>query len=172
MILPLLQITTIACVVLYLGRWHGRMRGRNAQSWDSLLARLRPDWSARELGDHSLWREALSATPEDAWLRLEGPRGLWAMYVNAQVMMEMAEYAARNSDCVDSLLLEPLRSDAMQIRVSVFMALAQYAFSKASEGIRVNAFRTASMYARMAAHLTEFLQESVPVVVPDFVAAM
>ena len=94
------------------------------------------------------------------------------MYENAQVMMEMADYAARNADNVDRLLLENLRSDAMQIRVCVFSALTQYAFSKASDGIRVNAFRTASVYARMAAQLTEFLHESVPGMVPDFVAAM
>jgi hypothetical protein len=94
------------------------------------------------------------------------------MYQNAQVMMQMADYAARNSDSVDRMLLETLRSDAMHIRMYVFAALTQYAFSKASDGICVNAFRAASMYARMASQLTEFLQESVPGVVPNFVAAM
>jgi hypothetical protein len=162
----------VAAIVLYLGRWHGRMRRHNARSWEALLARLRPDWSARQLGEHSLWQEAINATPEDAWLRMEGPRGLWAMHQNAQVMLDLADYAARNAECVDRVLLETLRSDAMQIRVCVFTALAQYALSKASEGIRVNAYRSASTYARMAAQLTEYLQESVPVIVPDFVAAM
>ena len=172
MLFPLLQIAMIATVVFYLGQWQRRTRRRNAQTWDSLLSRLRPDWSARELGNHSLWQEALNATPEDAWMRMEGPRGMWAMYENAQVMLDMADYAARNSESVDRMLLAALRSDAMQIRVCVFTALAQYAFSKASEGIHVNAFRTSSMYARMAAQLTEFLHESQPGMVPDFVAAM
>src|ERR1039458_8199293 len=170
--MPLLEMSMIVALVFYLGRWRGRMRRRNAQSWNSLLARLRPEWSARELGDHSLWQEALNVTPEDAWLRIEGPRGLWAMYENAQVMLEMADYAARNSDTVDRLLLETLRSDAMQIRVCVFVTLGQYALSKANEGIRINAFRTASTYARMASQLTEFLQVSEPGMVPNFVAAI
>ena len=169
--MPLLEISMIVALVFYLGRWRERMRRRNSQSWNSLLSRLRPEWSARELGDHSLWQEALNVTPEDAWIRIEGPRGLWAMYENAQVMLEMADYAARNSDTVDRLLLETLRSDAMQIRVCVFMTLTQYALSKANEGIRINAFRTASTYARMAAQLTEFLQVSEPGMVPNFVAA-
>jgi hypothetical protein len=52
------------------------------------------------------------------------------------------------------------------------MTLTQYALSKANEGIRINAFRTASTYARMAAQLTEFLQISEPGMVPNFVAAM
>jgi hypothetical protein len=168
----LLQIAAIAGVALYLLKLRKAARRRNTQTWASLLARLRPDWSARELSEHFLWKEGLSATPEDAWQRMEGPKGLWVMYQNAQVMLEMANYAARNSDNVDRLLLETLRSDAMQIRLCVLMALAQYAFSQASEGVRVNAFRTASMYTGMAARMTQLLQANAAVMVPDFVAAM
>ena len=168
----LLEFSALAAVALYLARWRNGIRKRNAQSWDSLLARLRPDWSARELSDHFLWKEGLSATPEDAWQRMKGPNGLWVMYQNARVMMEMAEYANRNSDSVDRVLLETLRSDAMQIRLCVLMALGQYAFSQASEGVRVNAFRAASMYTGMAARMTQLLQEHAAVIVPDFVAAM
>jgi hypothetical protein len=168
----LLQIAAIACLGVYFFRWRSAVRRRNAQSWDSLIARLRPDWSARELSDQFLWKEGLNATPQDAWQRMEGPKGLWVMYQNARTMLEMADYAAKNSDTVDRLLLETLRSDAMQIRVCVLMALVQYGFSKASEGVRINAFRAATMYTGMAARMTQLLQENNPVMVPDFVAAM
>jgi hypothetical protein len=172
MILIALQIAVVASLGLYFCRWRRSVRRRNEQSWDSLLARLRPDWSARDLSDQFLWKEGLNATPEDAWQRMEGPKGLWVMYQNAQVMLEMAGYAFRNSNSVDRLLLETLRSDAMQIRLCVLTALAQYGFSKASEGVRVNAFRAATMYTGMAARMTQMLQECAPVMVPDFVAAM
>ena len=172
MILILVQIAVISGLGLCFIRWCRSVRRRNKQSWDSLLARLRPDWSARELSEQFLWREGLNATPADAWQRMEGPKGLWVMYQNAQVMLEMADFAARNSEAVDRLLLETLRSDAMQIRVCVLMALAQYAFSKASEGVRINAFRAATMYTGMAARMTQLLQENAPLMVPDFVAAM
>jgi hypothetical protein len=172
MILPLLQLTAIAAVALYLGRWHDRIRRRNSQSWESLLARLRPDWSAREVSDHFLWQEGLSATPEDVWQRMGGPRGLWVMYQNARVMLEMADYATQHCQGVDRVLVETLRSDAMQIRVCVLMALAQYGFSQASEGVRVNAYRAAAMYTSMAARMTQLLQEHAAIIIPDFVAAM
>lgn len=172
MILPLLQIAAVAAIVFYLGRWRKSVRRRNAQTWESLLERLRPDWSARELSDHFLWKEGLSATPEDAWKRMEGPKGLWVMYQNAQVLQEMADYAAKNCDGVDRLLIETLHSDAMQIRVCVLMALAQYAFTQASEGVRINAFRAASMYTGMAARMTQLLQDHAAMMVPNFVAAM
>jgi hypothetical protein len=73
---------------------------------------------------------------------------------------------------VDRVLLETLRSDAMQIRVCVLMALAQYAFSQASEGVRVNAFRAANMYIGMSARMTQLLQANAADIIPDFVAAM
>jgi hypothetical protein len=172
MIFPLIQIATLVVVAFYLGRWREGVRRRNAQSWDSLIVRLRPDWSARDLSEHFLWKEGLSATPEETWKRIQGAHGLWAIYQNSRVMLEMADYAARNCGTADRELIETLRSDAMQIRVCVLMALAQYAFSQASEGVRVNAFRAASMYTGMAARMTQLLQENAAVIVPDFVAAM
>jgi len=172
MVLLLIQIAALAAVILYFGSWLRRNRRRNAASWDSLLARLRPDWSAREVSNHFLWRDEINATPNDAWQRMEGPKGLWVMHQNACVMLEMADYAAKHSPGVDLEMLATLRSDAMHIRLCVLMALGQYAFSQAGEGVRVNAFRAAQMYTAMAARMTRFLQEYAAGVVPDFVAAM
>ncbi len=172
MALLVLQIAAVVAIALILVKWRKSVQRRNAQTWDTLLARLRPEWSARELSDHFLWQEGLSATPEDAWHRMEGPKGLWVIYQNARVMQEMADFAAKHCDSVDRLLIETFHSDAMQIRVCVLAALAQYAFRHASEGVRVNAFRAASMYTGMAARMTQLLQEHAAVMVPDFVAAM
>jgi hypothetical protein len=160
MIVTALQIAGVLAIALYLVHWQKSARRRNAQSWESLLARLRPEWSARELSEQFLWQ------------RMECPRGLWVMYQNARVMLEMADYASRHCESVDRLLLETLRGDAMQIRVCVLTALVQYAFSHAGEGVRVHAYRAAAMYTGMAARMTQLLQENAAVMVPDFVAAM
>jgi hypothetical protein len=172
MILTLLQVAVIGAIAWFFLRWRASVRRRNSQTWDSLIAQLRLDWSARELSEHFLWREGLDASPDDAWRRMEGPKGLWIMFQNARVMLEMADFAARNNADIDRVVLETLRSDAMQIRVCVLMGLAQYAFSQASEGVRVNAFRAATMYTGMAARMTELLQNHAAGVLPDFVAAM
>jgi hypothetical protein len=172
MVYALIQIAILALIALYLVLSRNRARRRNAQSWDALLARLRPDWSARELSNNFLWKEGIDATPEDAWKRMEGPRGLWVMFQNAGVMLEMADFAAKNGSMIDPVAVATLRSDAMQIRLCVLMALGQYAFSQASEGVRVNAYRAASMYTAMAARMTSLLQEHAAVMLPDFVAAM
>jgi hypothetical protein len=172
MFISLFQVVAVVGIALYLVRWRMDVKRRNSQTWDSLLARLRSDWSARDMSEHFLWKEGLNATPEDAWQRMEGPRGLWAMYQNARVMLEMADYASRNCESVDRLLVETLRSDAVQIRLLIVVALAQYGFSQASEGVRVNAFRAAQIYTGMAARMTQLLQDHAAIVVPDFVAAM
>ncbi|HUX46295.1 MAG TPA: hypothetical protein VMV57_16230 [Terracidiphilus sp.] len=172
MLLPLIQIAALAAIALYLGWWRASARRRSNQTWESLLGRLRRDWSARDLSDHFLWKEGLSTTPAETWDAIRGAHGLWAMYQNARVMLEMADFAAKHCESVDRELIETLRSDAMQIRVCVLMALTQYAFSQASEGVRVNAFRAASMYTGMAARITQLLQENAAIILPDFVAAM
>src|SRR6201996_3326385 len=125
MILPLLQVLIFAALVTWFVRWRAAAKRRSQQTWDSLMARLRVDWSARELSDQFLWKEGLNATPDDAWQRMEGPKGLWVMFQNAKVMMEMADFAARNCADIDRVLLETLRSDAMQIRFCVLMGLTQ-----------------------------------------------
>ena len=122
MALLVLQIAAVVAIALILVKWRKSVQRRNAQTWDTLLGRLRPEWSARELSDHFLWQEGLSATPEDAWQRMEGPKGLWVIYQNARVMQEMADFAAKHCEGVDRLLIETLHSDAMQIRVCVLAA--------------------------------------------------
>ncbi len=169
---PAIQILVFLSLGVYLVRWRASARRRNRQNWDALLARLRPDWTAHTLSERFLWKEELDATPEDTWLRMEGAKGLWAMYQNARVMMEIADFAARNNPKVDRQALESLRSDAMQIRLCAMMGLAQYGFSQAGDGVRTNAYRAASIYASMAARLTQLLQEHAASIVPDFVAAM
>jgi hypothetical protein len=170
--LVLLQVGAIAAAAAYFNRWRVGVRRRNAQSWDSLVARLRPDWNAREVVDRCLSDEGLNAAPDEKWKRIQGAYGLWAIHENAGVMLEMADYAARNSDSVDRRLLATLRCDAIQIRVCVLTALAKYAMSEVNESICSNALRAESAYAGMAARMTEFLQANAADLVPDFAAAM
>jgi hypothetical protein len=87
-------------------------------------------------------------------------------------MLEMAYYAARNSDCSDLELLASFRSDAIRIRVGALTALAQFALNKASASVQFNAFQVASQYTGMAARMTRLLKESASFLVPDIVAAM
>lgn len=172
MILPLLQLAVIAAIGSYFYCWRRNVSLRKAQTWESLLARLRSEWSARELNEQFLWREGVSTTPSESWHRMEGPKGLWVMFQNAGVMLEMASHAGLHCEGADPVLVSSLHSDAMRIRVYVLTALAQYVFAAASEGVRDNAHRAASLYVSMAARMTTLLQSSNAALVPNFAAAM
>jgi hypothetical protein len=172
MISALLSIAALAATTVILARWRVQARQRSHQTWDSLVAQLQPDWSMRELRDPSVLKEKLSTSLSEKWQLLEGARGLWVMHENARVMMEMADYAARNSESVDRKLIETLRSDAMRIRQFVMIALVQYAFTELNENICMNAYRAASIYIELASRLTELVQQSTGAMLPEFVAAM
>jgi hypothetical protein len=175
MSLWVLQIAAVVAVATYLVCWSAGLRRRNARSWDSLVTRLQPGWSARDLSVHFLSKEGLNTTPAETWERMQGFRGIRAMYRNAGVMLEMVDYAAQNSDpsgSIDRILLETLRSDAMQIRLGALRVLAHCAFSQASESVRSNAFQVASIYTGMAARMAQLLEAIAPDMLPGFVAAM
>lgn len=172
MVLAMLQVLAVAVIAICFHSVRASLRRRNAQSWESIVSRLRTDSSTRRLGDRSIWNGDLNLAPEEKWQLMRGAHGLWAMYENAGVMLEMADYAARNSDTVDRELLATLRSDAMQIRVCVLSALTKYAFSQVNEGISVNLSRAANMYTEMAERTTELLQGNVGSMVPNLVPTM
>jgi hypothetical protein len=172
MFLPLLQIVAITIVAICFSIWRSAMRRRNAQSWDAIVARMRPDPRAKSLADESIWNGSMRVTPEEKWNLMRGAQGLWAIYENARVMLEMADYAAKNSNTVDLELLAALRSDAMQIRVCVITALAKYAFSQVNESICVNVTRAAAIYTDMTARTAELLKVNGCSMAQNFVPAM
>lgn len=170
--LTVLQIVAVSLVVGYLGYLRISIGRRKGQSWEALISRLQTGWSGRQLSEHFLWKEGVSSTPDDTWVHIGGMRGLWAMHKNAGVMLQMADYASHHGENVDPELLRTLRSDAMQIRLCTLTTIAQCVFSQASDGVRYNAFRAASMYTGMAARMTQLLEGSASVALPSFVAAM
>lgn len=139
----------------FLLRARAEARRRRSQTWDQLVARLEPGWNSVQLGR---CLQTQDATPEESWERLRGARGLYVMYQNAKVMLEIADFAARNGSSIDRKMLAELRSDALQIRVSVVIALTQYAMHQVNERICSNALRAASMYKEMSARMSDVLQ--------------
>lgn len=172
MTFTLLQISAVVMLGAYFLRFRAAMRRRNARSWDSLVARLRPNWDARELIDDSFTDRKPSDTLNEKLKRILGAKGLWNMFENASVMLEMADYAARNSDSFDSGQLDVLRKEAMQIRLLVLEVLGKFAFSAVNESISMNVLRAESAYAEMAMRITEVLEVNAPEALPGFVGAM
>ena len=86
--------------------------------------------------------------------------------------MEIVEFVERNSDGIDVMLLEQLRRDAFQVRKSSIIAIVQSAMTVCSDTVRINAFRTVSMYTGMTARMIRLIEQNAAVALPEFVASM
>ena len=147
---------------------------RRAESWDEIVAKLRPDnWGYEGVAERYLYSDRINATPEDVWDRISGAKGLWAMYCNAPVLVQLADYASEHGGgVVPEELLESIRTDAFHIRLCVLIALAQHVFSRSSVAARVSAHRATLTYSAMLARMTDVFQRHSAMLFPDFLDAM
>jgi len=155
--LLLLLAVVLLLVVLVLVRRPVALFQPNRRSWASLVGRLRPDWTTRELNDCFAWDRCIVETPEDIWEVMNGPKGLWVMYCNAGVMLEMVDYTVQHGINVDQDLVDGIRSAACSIRSYALKALGHYAVTYAWDTIYDNAFMAASQYLDVTRRMQELL---------------
>ena len=175
MILPILTLAATAIPAAYAVYWRRNQAKRRNADWDSILSRFRShsEFGFAEITERYLYSPGIQATPQDIWPRIRGAQGLWAMFVNAGVLMELADYAAAHGgEAIPELLIEELRSDALQLRIAVLVALARYGVSRSGVSASVNAHRAACAYSAMLAHMTTLFQEHSTLFFPRFLEAM
>jgi len=173
--LPLVQVLFTALVLAYAGYWRKSHSRRRSESWDDIVAKLRPnDWGYENVTERYLYSEQITATPEDVWDRISGARGLWAMYCNASVLVRLADYAAEHGSGqeVPEELLESIRTDAFHTRICVLMALSQHVFSRSSIASKVSAHRATLTYSTLLRRMTHVFQEHSAILFPRFLDAM
>lgn len=173
MTLALFQILLAVSLLIFVGLWRRQQARSKHRTWDEIVSALRAnDWGLDEVSERYLYRGGIKATAQDIWPRIDGARGLWAMYCNAPLLVQLADYAAEHGTDPDEALLEGLRSDAFQIRLCVLMALAKYAMSHSTVGASVNACRATELYTEMLMRLTTLFQESAGQLFPRYLEAM
>jgi hypothetical protein len=173
--LPLIQVLVTALMLAYAGYWRRRQSKRRSETWEDIVGKLRPnDWGYENVAHRYLYSDQVNATPEDIWSRISGAKGLWAMYMNAPVLVQLADYASDYGDGtqVPEELLESIRTDAFHIRMCVLMALAQHVFSSSSVAARVSAHRATVAYTAMLARMTATFQDHSAILFPKFLDAM
>ena len=96
MILPIISTASVTALVSYAIYWRRNQAKRRGSDWDSIVSRLRSnsEFSFSEVTDRYLYSDEINATPSDIWKRIDGANGLWAMYTNAGVLMELADSIA------------------------------------------------------------------------------
>jgi hypothetical protein len=117
----LLQLAVLCALLAYLWQCRSQMRRRSLQSWETIVARV-----GSGFGDLSFQEPTISGHSHQ---RKRTSRNLWALFVRAGVVLELADYAERNSApaILDPVLIASLRRDAMQIRISALIGIARCA---------------------------------------------
>src|SRR3984885_8338069 len=173
MILPLIQVILTALLIGYAAFWRRQQTQRRAKSWNAIISQLYcNDWGIEEISELCLYNSDLLEPARGVWQRIQGCKGLWAMYKNSPVLVQLADYAAEHGEGVDQEMLEGLRRYAFQIRLCVLLALGQYVFSSSSIGASVNAHRAVSTYSAMLVRLTAFIQEYSTPLFPSYLDAV
>ena len=96
-----LQIVVLAVIAGFFVLWLVAQRKRRGQTWESLLTRLNPSLNGRAVSEYFPWKEGLSATPDEVWDNMHGLKGVFTIYRNAQVMLDIADFVYRNYEGVD-----------------------------------------------------------------------
>src|ERR1700683_3809709 len=118
MILPLCQGLLTALLIACAAFWRRQQMKLRDKSRNVIISQLRNnDCGIEEITERFLYKSEVQVTPKDVWERIQGCKGLWAMYKNSPVLVQLADYAAEHGEGVDQEMLEGLRSDAFQIRL-------------------------------------------------------
>jgi len=108
------QIGVVLLIAAYLAGWYFQMYRRNRRLWDELLARMSPECRQGWTLPSPARAQALSAV----WV--SNPR---AAFRDAGVLMEMADYAERNSLVDDPARMQAVRTAALRLRLSAASAM-------------------------------------------------
>ena len=97
-----------------MANWFAQMHLRNHRSWEAISARMSPECRLAWTTTAPARAEALDAI----WIKSP-----WAAFRDAGLLMEMADYAERNSLSEDSARMQTVRASALQLRLAATGAM-------------------------------------------------
>src|SRR5512146_2380287 len=104
----LVEIGVVLLMAAYFVMVRVSFRRRQRCAWDRLVAQLQVKSFGPELSFQLYRSPNQPVTPPERWQTHQGALGLWSMYENARVMLDLANYAAESGTAIDSELLADL----------------------------------------------------------------
>jgi hypothetical protein len=130
----LLQVVVLSAVLANLWQCRVYMHRRNSSEWGQIAGLIGSVSNMSSLDDWSLWANLMAAEMDRLRRDPRDLRASWTHFRNARIVLEMADYAERNSTpespLVNPMLLVSLRRDAMNIRIYTLIAFAKCAWPK------------------------------------------
>lgn len=170
-VLPILLVFIISLYAFAAARWGLRRRRSSRMDWNSLVSRIRSNGHVEDIVPGFRWSQAHTFSREDLWKRLDGAQGLWNIYHNAGIYVQLADFARASGASIPENIIEELHSDALQLRVCVLLALSQYVMSR-SVASSIHCGKALTLYCGIASRLTSTFQNFRPELFPDLMQAM
>jgi hypothetical protein len=169
-----LILFVLGTVALYYFYWKRRQHRMRSSSWEWIASQVasNSEFNFDTISRKFLYEDGIDATPETVWEKINGVMGLWAMFRNAGLFLQLVEYATDHGAEPPEELLESLRADAMHIRMAVLISIVKYLTTYSEVAARVNAYRAATSYSSMLAHMTKLFQNHSTVLFPRFLECM
>lgn len=164
----------LATLAVYYAYWKRKQYRMRATSWEWIASQVasNSEFNFDTLSRRYLYEDGIDATPETVWEKINGVMGLWAMFRNAGLFLQLVEYATDHGAEPPEELLESLRADAVQIRMAVLISIAKYVSTCSQVPARVNAYRAARAYSSMLADMTNLFQNHSTMLFPRFLECM
>lgn len=169
-----LILFVLATLAFYYVYWRRKQQRLRASSWEWIASQVasNSEFNFDTLSRKFLYEDGIDATPETVWEKINGVMGLWAMFRNAGLFLQLVEYATDHGAEPPEELLESLRADAVQIRIAVLMSIGKYVSTCSQVAPRVNAYRAATAYSTMLTHMTKLFQNHSTKLFPRFLECM
>ena len=99
---------------------------QRSKDWEGILARIvRYEGRLSQLSYGSIFSSGLACPTDEVWDRIDGRQGIWAIFINAGVLLEAMSYLERFGNRTPQFqqTMEELREQGRRVRVSAMIVL-------------------------------------------------
>jgi hypothetical protein len=124
--MPILKIVAVTILLSGVGVSRLQQHKRHGRNWNEILVQFKAnDWVFEESPSGIYNKGRINATAQDIRSHIGGTRGLWAMYTDASVLLQLADIATKHGSETDDKLLQTLRGVALPIRMCVLIMVGK-----------------------------------------------
>src|ERR1700761_1109406 len=154
-------------IVLFLAAVHLRLsiRRQRSREWAQILAGIvQSGGRLSQLSYGSIFSSGLDCRIDEVWERIDGTRGLWAIFRNAGVFLEAINYMESFCDPDPRFrrAMDELRQEIRRLRSAVLMVLLRCLLVSRRGTVFLTVGETARTYTALVAQLSLAINDNCP----------
>jgi len=161
----ILQVALAAALLVGAFRLQVSLHRQRSREWSQILAGLsQSGGSLSQLSYGSIFSAGLDCPVAEVWDKIDGTRGLWAIFRNAGVLLEALNYM--ESDCETSpsflQLIGHIRENGRRVRIAAAVGLLKSLLSTPRQRPVLTAGEIAAVYIALVAEMSLAISDNCP----------